>query len=123
MTLSGLVALYILALACGWTKHLELHEVAPTEAPHWWAVLPFVALLAAIALLPLLQGTAHWWENNLHKSYVAANLSLVTILYLAFLHPSASVEFAGHALLHTIIADYIPFIVLLFSLYTISGGI
>ena len=86
-------------------------------------MLPFSLLLAAIAVLPLMEGAAHWWERNLNKFYVAANLALVTLLYLAFLHPSGSLGFATHTLLHTVIAEYIPFIVLLFSLYTIGGGI
>ncbi len=68
-------------------------------------------------------GAAHWWERNVNKFYLAANLALVTLLYLAFLHPAGSLDLATHTLLHTIIAEYIPFIVLLFSLYTIAGGI
>ncbi len=54
---------------------------------------------------------------------MAANLALVTLVYLAFLHPSGSLGMATHTLLHTVISEYIPFIILLFSLYTISGGI
>ena len=38
--------------------------------------LPFVLLLAAIALLPLLPRLAHWWESNLHRFYVAAGLAV-----------------------------------------------
>ncbi len=51
------------------------------------------------------------------------NLALATLLYLAFLHPAGGLQFATQTLLHTVIAEYIPFIVLLFSLYTIAGGI
>ena len=39
---------------------------------HFWAVIPFTLLLGAIAVLPLMEHTAHWWEHNLHKFYVAA---------------------------------------------------
>ena len=107
----------------GLTRHLELSEAEAGEAPHLWAVLPFSLLLAAIAVLPLMEGAAHWWERNLNKFYLAANLALATLLYLAFLHPSGGLGFATHTLLHTVINEYIPFIVLLFSLYTIAGGI
>ena len=44
-------------------------------------------------------------------------------MYLAFLHPQGSLGLAVETLQHVVIHDYIPFIVLLFSLYTISGGI
>jgi Na+/H+ antiporter NhaD/arsenite permease-like protein len=79
--------------------------------------------LGAIAVLPLLEQTAHWWEHNLHKFYVAGNLALITLAYLAFWHPDGGLGRAAHTLQHVIVAEYIPFIVLLFSLFTISGGI
>ena len=123
IALAVLIAAYVLALACGWLHVLELAEAETGETPHVWAVLPFTVLLGSIAVLPLLEGAAHWWERNLNKFYVAANLALITLVYLAFLHPSGSLGLATHTLLHTIIAEYIPFIILLFSLYTISGGI
>lgn len=123
VALGVLIAAYVLAAVCGWTEHLDIEEHPTAETPHFWAVLPFTLLLGAIATLPLLQGMAHWWEKNLNKFYVAANLALITLLYLGFLHPTASLSLAVNTLLHTLVQDYIPFIVLLFSLYTISGGI
>jgi len=111
------------------------------EHPPLWMVIPFGALLGAIAVLPLLPWTEHWWESNLHRFYVAAALGLVTLAYYLFMH-TAPVE--GHwpahhvvpgttgglnwaatwaVLANGILHEYIPFIMLLFSLYTISGGI
>ena len=121
--LTVLLVAYVVATMFGWTRHFDLAEAPANEVPHFWSVLPFTLLLGAIAVLPLLSGAAHWWERNLNKFYVAANLALITFLYLAFLHPTASLGFATSALLHTLISEYVPFIVLLFSLYTISGGI
>ena len=89
----------------------------------YWAVIPFALLLAAIAILPLWGRTAHWWDDNLHKLYVAGSLALITLIYLAFLHPTGSLGLAVDTLKEVLIRDYIPFIILLFSLYTISGGI
>ena len=119
---------YAAATLAGWTAAdapASAHEehAAATQAAHFWAVIPFTMLLGAIAVLPLLAQTAHWWEHNLHKFYVAGNLALITLLYLAFLHPDGSLGRAAETFEHVIIKDYIPFIVLLFSLYTISGGI
>jgi Na+/H+ antiporter NhaD/arsenite permease-like protein len=127
----GVIALilgtYLVATALGWTAYEE-HAAHVGHGPvdgvsHPWAVVPFGMLLGAIALLPLLENTAHWWENNLHKFYVAGMLGLITLFYLALLHPNGSVSRATETLQHVIISEYIPFIVLLFSLYTISGGI
>jgi len=93
------------------------------DPPALWSVIPFVLLLGAIAILPLLKGTAHWWESNLHRFYVAAVLAVFTLLYYLLLHPHPGFESIVHVLEHAILDEYIPFIVLLFALYTISGGI
>jgi Na+/H+ antiporter NhaD/arsenite permease-like protein len=80
-------------------------------APPAYAVLPFVAMLLAIAILPL--ATPHWWEPNRHKAWVSAVLGLpVLVAYLG--RPAI--------LLHTA-EDYVSFIILLASLYVISGGV
>lgn len=127
----SVIALILLAYAAatvlGWTAYDE-HAVhaghkAVDKVSHFWAVVPFGLLLGAIAILPLLENTAHWWEHNLHKFYIAGVLGLITLLYLAVFHPNGSVSLAAETLEHVIISEYIPFIVLLFSLYTISGGI
>ena len=108
--------------------------------PPAWTVVPFVLLLGAIAVFPLIPATEHWWESNLHRFYVAAGLGLVTLAYYAFLHREAielhwpghrvvllqdgvQVDFFKTVLTNALLAEYIPFIVLLFSLYTITGGI
>ena len=119
---------YTVATAAGWTSAAHAArthdpEVAAAKTSDYWAVIPFAILLGAIAVLPLLEHTAHWWESNLHKFYVAGNLGLITLVYLAFWHPEGSFALAAHTLEHVMVAEYIPFIVLLFSLYTISGGI
>jgi Na+/H+ antiporter NhaD/arsenite permease-like protein len=92
-----------------------------------WAV-PFVLILLAIALLPLVPRLEHWWHRNLNKFLVSLILSLVLGAYY-LLRP---VGFEGTApgwptlqrvLHHALVAEFFPFIVLLFSLFTISGGI
>ena len=111
------------------------------DPPPVWMVAPFALLLAAIALLPLIHASEHWWENNLHKFYVAAGLGAVTLLYYGLMHAEPiQRHFLGHAVVehsgqpfawefswtifaNAILQDYVPFIILLFSLYTISGGI
>jgi Na+/H+ antiporter NhaD/arsenite permease-like protein len=106
--------------------------------PEYFMVLPFCLLLAAIAILPLSHKTAHFWENNRNKLIIAGGLGLVTLAYYAFAyHHPLERHFLGHAVIeptsatalpwviiqNSIFNEFVPFIVLLFSLYTISGGI
>ena len=128
LIIGAILLTYTLATLAGWTTAAEpstghVAQVAAEEVADSWAVIPFTLLLGAIAVLPLLEQTAPWWEHNLHKFYVAGNLALITLLYLALLHPRGSLGLAAQTLGHVVTQEYIPFIVLLFSLYTISGGI
>ncbi len=128
LALALLVGLYAVAVAVGWitsapAEHAEHPEHAVDEVAHVWAVAPFVLLLAAIAVLPLVPWSSHWWEHNHHKLLVAVSLALVTLVYIALAHPAGGVFRAYDTLEHVAIVEYIPFIVLLFSLFTISGGI
>jgi Na+/H+ antiporter NhaD/arsenite permease-like protein len=111
------------------------------QPPPVLMLLPFVLLLATIAVFPLVPSLAHWWEHNLHKFYVAGGLAAVTLLYYLIFHelrieghfptrhsilpdPSGlNVATAATVLANAMLAEFVPFIVLLFSLYTISGGI
>lgn len=78
--------------------------------------LPFVGILLSIATGPLL--FPHLWEHHYGKFAVFWSAAVVVPL---FLH--AETGSASEALLHTILLEYIPFILLLFALYTIAGGI
>jgi Na+/H+ antiporter NhaD/arsenite permease-like protein len=109
--------------------------------PPYWMVAPFVLLLGAIAILPLAPAVAHWWDNNLHRFYVAGGLAAITLAYYLLLHaapiaahwpashtamPAAggfNLTLTGEVAANAILSEYVPFIILLFSLYTIAGGI
>lgn len=132
------------AVVSGHATHEPAADAAHLEAgapPPAWMVTPFVLLLGAIAAFPLLPHVAHWWESNLNRFLVAGGLGLVTLGYYAFVHKSAmEIHWPAHAvvapgaggvqsgfvkavLANAILSEFIPFIVLLFSLYTIAGGI
>ncbi len=114
---------------------------AAMVSPPLWTVIPFAVLLAGIAVLPLIPSTAEWWDSNRNRFIVAIVLSLVALAYYAFLHrtsieghwPSHHVVeptesfmqtgFVKAVLANALLQEYVPFIVLLFSLYTICGGI
>src|SRR5438093_13468970 len=75
-------------------------------------ILPFGILLATIALAPLF--FAGWWHN--HYSKVAYALGAVTLMsYFAGLNAYGGV---GQVAL-----EYVSFIVLICSLFVVSGGI
>jgi Na+/H+ antiporter NhaD/arsenite permease-like protein len=77
-----------------------------------YAVLPFVAMLLAIAVCPL--WVPHWWERNLNKFLVSCALGLPVLLFYLARQPLALVRMGE---------EYVSFILLLAGLYAISGGI
>jgi Na+/H+ antiporter NhaD/arsenite permease-like protein len=120
-------------------EHAE--QIRPQQHAPYWMVLPFAGLLGAIAVLPLIPATSHWWEHNRNKFFLAAALAAVTLAYYLLLadfpvlghwlgpHLSPPAEagvnhtMAWDILANAIFMEYVPFMTLLFSLYTISGGI
>lgn len=99
-----------------------------TDVPNPASAIPFITLLMMIAFMPLIPNLNHWWENNGNRLLSAVVLSGVTCLYYflrsrGFHHAEPGLPSVLQILDHAILVDYIPFIVLLFSLFTISGGI
>ena len=82
--------------------------------PSYWSVIPFVLILLAIAILPIVTG--HWWHKNLNKFIVSMVLGIPIAVYLIAID-------RFHDLQHQILLDYIPFVSLLGALFYISGGI
>ena len=81
----------------------------------FWA-MPFAGILLSIALLPLL--VPSFWHHHFGKVSAAWTV--------AFFLPFAAVfgpAVAGSSLVHALLAEYLPFIILLTALYTVAGGI
>lgn len=101
-----------------WASGGGLHEAAEGFGKNLggiWAV-PFVCMLLSIAVMPLL--FPHFWHH--HYGKVAAFWSL------AFLGPFAATHgpaLALYTVLHTVLLEYVPFLILLFALFTIAGGV
>ena len=80
-----------------------------------WGV-PFAGVLLSIALVPLVAPV--FWHHHYGK--------LTAAWALAFLVPFAAVHgpaLAGTSFVHALLAEYIPFILLLTALFTVAGGI
>lgn len=73
---------------------------------------PFAVILLLIAIMPL--AFPRFWEKNLNKSMVAAVVSIPVLIFMIAKSPRS---------LGSAVEDYISFIILLASLFIISGGI
>lgn len=84
------------------------------ETVQAWTLIPFGVMLLMIAVVPLFAGK--FWESNRNKLICTLVIAVPTAIYLI----SAGL---GHHLLHQIAGDYFPFIILLLSLFVVTGGI
>jgi Na+/H+ antiporter NhaD/arsenite permease-like protein len=89
---------------------METHHLSPPII----SLLPFILMLLSIAIFPLFWDRI--WEKNKNKLIISIILSLPVIVYL--------ITSGGELkLYHTIVFDYIPFIILLGALFIITSGI
>jgi len=86
------------------------------EALTWPFALPFGGLLLSIALGPLL--CPGFWHHHYGKITIA--WSCLALGAIGWFAGGAAVL---AALVHAMLAEYLSFIVLLFALYTVAGGI
>lgn len=80
-----------------------------------WGI-PFAGILLSIALFPLV--LPRLWHAHYGKITAAW-----TVAFLGFVLASFGAGTAVHIVAHALLTEYIPFFILLFTLYTISGGI
>ena len=92
----------------------EHHGVDGSALP-LWMVIPFVGILLSIAIFPLM--AEHFWHHHYGK------VSLVWALIFGIPYLIAFKGDGFYDILHICLLDYIPFIVLLWGLYVVSGGI
>lgn len=107
------VALLLLAAACG---EAEAASTLPGATMSWPWALPFAGLLLTIATGPLL--FRHVWHR--HYGKIALGWSLATLGAVAQFHGAGT---AWQAFVHAIAAEFLSFIVVLFALYAVAGGI
>jgi Na+/H+ antiporter NhaD/arsenite permease-like protein len=93
----------------------------PIETPlgkrlPFFFLIPFVALLAAIACLPAVAG--HWWEANVNKAKVAALAAFPIVCLLPF-----HFGWEGCDALLENLAEYVSLMALLSVLFIVCGGV
>ena len=94
----------------GASEHINLGEILSL-----YSTIPFIGILLSIALFPLF--APEFWHHHFGK--VSAFWAIVIAVPLLIIYKGAAL----HSFLHIILTDYIPFIILLWGLFTVSGGI
>ena len=79
-------------------------------------VIPFAGILLSIAIFPLV--LPEFWHHNFGK----ISLFWASILIVPFVIKEGAAV-AAYEILHVGLLEYIPFIILLLALFTISGGV
>lgn len=114
LTLAAALIAALLALSPAWAAG-DAPAVNGRQLGLHWA-LPFAGILLSIAILPL--AAPSFWHHHFGK--VSAGWAALVVLPFALLFglPTAVYEIA-----HIILLDYVPFIILLLALFTVTGGI
>jgi Na+/H+ antiporter NhaD/arsenite permease-like protein len=111
------VAAALVLIAVGMTPQPALAAPALADASLQWPwALPFLGILLSIATGPLL--FPKLWHS--YHGTIAFLWSALTLGPLAALHGEAA-TFA--AFIHVMLGEYVSFIVVLFALYVVAGGI
>jgi Na+/H+ antiporter NhaD/arsenite permease-like protein len=79
-------------------------------------MIPFAGILLSIAIMPLVAPS--FWHHHFGK--VSAGWAALIVIPFAVIH---GVPSAVYEVIHLLLLDYIPFIVLLTALFTVTGGI
>lgn len=114
-TASTLVAVSIY-LAC--SRAMAAESAASIDGANLsllW-VLPFAGILLSIAIFPL--WAPEVWHHHYGKISALWSIAVILPLWIAF-GPAVTL----HQLVHTLLGEYLPFILLLLALYTVTGGI
>ncbi len=102
----------LVPLMTGFASVANAGEAARRAAVNPFMTIPFIVLLAAIAVMPFV--CKHWWEK--YYPVVSIGLGAAVVVYYLFIEQNGPrVLLALH--------DYFSFIMLIGSLFLVSGGI
>jgi Na+/H+ antiporter NhaD/arsenite permease-like protein len=102
-------------LAAGWATPAQAAGLDGATLSFFWAI-PFIGMLLSIAVFPL--ANPHFWEH--HQGKIAGFWAALMAVPLAL---TQGLGVAVDTILHTILLEYVPFIMLIFALFTVAGGI
>ncbi|MDO5686795.1 MAG: sodium:proton antiporter [Neisseria sp.] len=90
-------------------------DYQPASLSLWWGA-PFALILLSVALCPLF--LPRIWHHHFGK--IIAGWTVVFLLPFALVFGMSEVS---QIVAHAVLEEYVPFILLLLALYTVSGGI
>ena len=79
-------------------------------------VLPFIGILLSIAVMPLVAG--HFWHRHFGKVAAFWTLAFAVPFGIVF-----GFSMTAYQIIHALLAEYVPFIILVVSLYIVAGGV
>ena len=109
----GLIAVAF-AIAAPQTFAAEVVLNGGALSPLW--VVPFAGILLSIAVAPVTAPA--FWHHHFGKTTAFWSLAFLIPFTLNY-----GIDLAGREVVHTLLLEYLPFIILLFALFTISGGV
>jgi len=112
---AAVVGTVLALLAAGTSPALAAESLPGATMSLIWA-LPFIGILLSIATGPVL--FPHVWEHHYGKFTLFWSLLVLVPMWVSF-----GGDVALPAVAHTLLLEYVSFIILLFGLFTISGGI
>jgi Na+/H+ antiporter NhaD/arsenite permease-like protein len=110
----AMVVAMLLTITPAWAAP-NAAQLNGTQLGALW-VIPFVGLLLSIAIMPL--AAPQVWHHHFGK--ISAGWALLFLFPCAVVFGVAS---TSYELMHTIILEYVPFLILLFALFTVAGGV
>lgn len=114
VVLTTLTAMLLPTLAAAAGAHGAPHLDGAQLTVLW--VVPFACMLLSIAIFPL--AAPHFWHSNFGKVSAFWGLAFLIPFTIKF-----GFSLALYETLHTLFLEYIPFIILLLSLFTVAGGV
>jgi Na+/H+ antiporter NhaD/arsenite permease-like protein len=102
------------ALASAGDLHTQAEEIGRVLG--WTWTIPFMGMLLSIAVFPLLAPS--FWSQHFGK--VAALWALAYLVPFVAMH---GWQLGLYQVVHTALTEYVPFVILLLTLFTITGGV
>ena len=99
----------------GFSASQDAPHIIGSELSILW-VIPFVGILLSIAVLPLT--IPHFW----HRHFGKISFFWAAVLIIPFIIKHG-LSIILYELIHVTLLEYLPFIILLLALFTISGGV
>ncbi len=114
-SLPAALALAAVSAGSAWAAGEGAPHLDGAEMNLLW-VIPFAGILLSIAIFPLVAG--EFWHHHFGKISAFWALSFMVPFALVF-----GFDLALYEVLHVGLLEYIPFIILLLSLFTVAGGV